>query len=157
VGEDRPETGRRLTIDQAADHLGISPDAVRSRVKRGTLASEREDGRVYVLVDVDRPRPAIDRPPTDQSTDNALTSQMQSEIDHLRGQLEAERAAHAEARRIIAGLVERIPAIEAPQESSGGAETVEEEPERGQPRPGRTEAQEGVQRPWWRRVFGQRS
>lgn len=30
----------------------------------------------------------------------------------LREQLEAERQTHAEARRIIAGLVERIPALE---------------------------------------------
>jgi predicted ArsR family transcriptional regulator len=153
VGEDRPETGRRLTIDQAADHLGISPDAVRSRVKRGTLASEREDGRVYVLVDADRPRPANDRPPTDQSTDNALTSQMQSEIDHLRGQLEAERAAHAEARRIIAGLVERIPAIEAPAERTPES-SDEEAPEGAEPRSAAGGAQESSQRPWWRRWFG---
>jgi hypothetical protein len=34
-------------------------------------------------------------------------------------------------------------------------ETVEEEPGRAeQPRPATGEAQEGVQRPWWRRIFG---
>ena len=33
-------------------------------------------------------------------------------------------------------------------------QTVEEEPERAEPRPTTVESQEPVQRPWWRRVFG---
>jgi predicted ArsR family transcriptional regulator len=33
-------TRRRLTIDQAADQLGITVDAVRGRVKRGTITHE---------------------------------------------------------------------------------------------------------------------
>jgi hypothetical protein len=33
-------------------------------------------------------------------------------------------------------------------------QTVEEELERAEPHPATREAQEGVQRPWWRRVFG---
>ena len=148
MAEDQPETGRRLTIDRAADYLGISSDAVRSRVKRGTLAHEREAGRVYVLVDADRPGPTSDRPPTGQSTDNELTSQMQSEIDHLRGQLEAERAAHAEARRIIAGLVERIPALEPPGEPETPSEPV---PNTQTPSERETPSE---RRPWWWRWFG---
>jgi hypothetical protein len=32
--------------------------------------------------------------------------------------------------------------------------TVEEEPERAEPRPDASGVQEGVRRPWWRRVFG---
>jgi hypothetical protein len=61
----------------------------------------------------------------------ALTSELRAHNDTLREQLEAERQAHAEARRIIAGLVERIPAIEAPPEERESPQTVEEEPERG--------------------------
>jgi hypothetical protein len=85
---------------------------------------------------------------------NALISELRAHNDTLRGQLEAERRAHAEARRIIAGLVERIPAIEAPSEARESPETVEEEPERAEPLSDRVEAQEGVHRPWWRRWFG---
>jgi hypothetical protein len=33
-------------------------------------------------------------------------------------------------------------------------ETAEEEQERGQPHPATGEAQEGVGRPWWRRLIG---
>jgi hypothetical protein len=34
-------------------------------------------------------------------------------------------------------------------------ETVEEEPESAERRPATGAAQEGVQRPWWRRMFGE--
>jgi hypothetical protein len=33
-------------------------------------------------------------------------------------------------------------------------QTVDEEPERAEPRPATPGAQEGVQRPWWRRLMG---
>ena len=136
--------------------MGITVDAVRSRVKRGTIDHEREGGRVYVLLDTDESRPGQDQD-TDQVGDQGTTAaedRTDELIATLREQLQAERQAHAEARRIIAGLVERIPAIEAPQEPAEASETVEEEPERAQPRPTTVESQEAVQRPWWRRMFG---
>ncbi len=142
---------------EAADALGISVDAVRSRVKRGTIDHEREGGRVYVLLDADESRPGQDQD-TDQVGDQGTTAaedRTDELIATLREQLQAERQAHAEARRIIAGLVERIPAIEAPQEPTEAAETVEEEPERAEPNSATGGAQGGVQRrPWGRRVFG---
>src|SRR5215208_2150344 len=42
----------------------------------------------------------------------------------------------------------------APGEAPEASETAEEQQGRGQPRPDAPGAQEGVQRPWWRRVFG---
>jgi hypothetical protein len=140
--------------------LGITVEAVRSRVKRGTIDHERVGGRVYVLLGDDESRPGHDQD-TDQGTRESedRTAEL---IATLREQLQAERQAHAEerqahaeARRIIAGLVERIPAIEPPQEATDASETVEEEPERAEPQSAAGEAQEGTQRrSWWRRVFG---
>jgi hypothetical protein len=96
-----------VPVDEAAEALGISEGAVRMRVKRGTLASTREGRRLYVLLNTD--------PTTEPGRPHDRTHDRTSElIATLREQLEAERQAHAEARRIIAGLVERIPAIEAP-------------------------------------------
>ena len=143
-------------MSEAAAALGITVDAVRSRVKRGTIGHERESGRVYVLLGAGQDRPGHDQP-TDQGGDQGTTvpeDRTAELIATLREQLEAERQAHAEARRIIAGLVERIPAIEAPHEASEAAETVEEEPERAEPRSDAPGAQEGVRRSWWRRVIG---
>src|SRR3712207_3475819 len=41
----------RMTVVQAASHLGISAEAVRARIQRGTLLHTKEDGKVYVLFD----------------------------------------------------------------------------------------------------------
>jgi flagellar motility protein MotE (MotC chaperone) len=142
-------------VTEAAGALGITVDAVRSRVKRDTIDHVRVGGRVYVLLGDDESRPGRDQD-TDQVGAQGTTApedRTAELIATLREQLQAERQAHAEARRIIAGLVERIPAIEAPQEASEASGTVEEEPEMAEPRPATGETQEGVRRPWWRRMF----
>ena len=159
-------TSQRLTVQEAAEILGTSVDAVRMRVRRGSLASEKDsDGRVYVWVDGD----ASETKPRLDGEADALISAKDETIATLREQLAAERQAHAEARRIIAGLVERIPAIEAPPEPQGGPESDREEPEGAGPRCGTEGPQESAERPpdmaewpvrgallrpWWRRVFG---
>ena len=138
MGEDRQDaTGsppaERVSVPQAADHLGTTVDALRKRVQRGTIPYERDrDGRVWILLDTGRPRQDTDQD-TDrpQSEPDALISEMRGRIEDLREQLEAERQAHAEARRIIAGLVERIPAIEAPSETPEAYEAAEEQQGRG--------------------------
>jgi hypothetical protein len=125
-------TDTRLTLRQAAAALGVSESAIRKRVARGTLRSDiGPDGRRYVYLDTVNDEGA-DAAPYER---NALISELRAHNDTLREHLEAERQAHAESRRIIAGLVERIPSIAAPQEPSDAAEAVEEEPERSEPRP----------------------
>jgi len=140
-------------VAEAAEILGISAEAVRGRIRRGTLPVEREGGAVYVLLEGepqgrttdDQSRTTADQP--DDRTD-ALIAELQ---DRVRSLEEANR----ENRRIIAALTSRIPAIEAPQEARESPQTVEEEPQRAEPRPDAPSAQEGVERrPWWRRIFG---
>jgi hypothetical protein len=149
----------RYTVAEAADMLGITTGAVRNRLSRGTLRSTKESGAVYVLLPDDMSRDAV-RDADDMSSEmsqpdsGALISEIRDRLRYVEGQLEAERQAHAEARRIIAGLVERIPAIEAPSEPRESPETVEETSDRAEPRPATGEDQEGVQSPWWRRMFG---
>ena len=150
-------TDERLTLRQAAARLGVSESAIRKRAERGTLRSDKgPDGRRYVYLGTGADNVADAGADTSATHEpGALISELRAHNDTLREQLEAERQAHAEARRIIAGLVERIPAIEAPQEASEASETVEEVPERAEPRPSTSEAQEGARRrSWWRRWFG---
>ena len=152
-------TSRRLTVQDAAEVLGTSVDAVRMRVRRGSLKSEKDpDGRVHVWVNVDasETKPRLDGEPS------VLISAKDETIRVLSEQLESEREARRRADTIIvqltqanAALAARVPELEAPQEEpSEAAETVEERPQRAEPRPAPGEAQEGVQRPWWRRVLG---
>ena len=155
AGADR----RRLTVPQAAEALGVTVDAVRGRIRRGKLKSEQHAGTVYVWLDApeeddSRRRSATShRPSADESE---RIKDFREQVTYLREQLEAERQAHAEARRIIAGLVERVPAIEAPSEARESPETVEEEPKRAEPRADAPVRQEGAQRrSWWRRLLGE--
>jgi hypothetical protein len=147
-------SGNRVSVYEAAEVMGLTVDAIRKRISRGTIPHEKgEDGRVWVLLDADQDAASkvqdTDQPQSDSS---ALISAKDETIATLREQLESERQAHAEARRIIAGLVERIPpAIEAPSEAR-------ESPESRGPARTPTESSEGreasAQRPWWRRMFG---
>ncbi len=77
------------------------------------------------------------------------------QVEMLRVELEEAHAANRENRRIIAALTSRIPAIEAPSEAPGAAESATVAPERAeQPRSATEGAQEPSERPWWRRMFG---
>jgi hypothetical protein len=162
VGEERTgATGadrRRLTVPQAAEALGVTVDAVRGRIRRGKLEAEHEAGAVYVWIDApdedDRRGPSAtgQRPSDDQSK---RIEDLREQVAYLRDQLEQANERDRENRRIIAALTSRIPAIEAPQEASReAAETVEEAPERAEPQSSTEGRQEGVHRPWWRRVLG---
>jgi hypothetical protein len=162
VGQGQDPTGHpstaRVSVQEAADRLGTTVDAIRKRVQRGTIANEKDpDGRVWILLDADRTRPDAGQDTTGQrqaSESTTLISAKDETIATLREQLQAERQAHAEARRLLAAALERIPAIETPQESSEAPETVEEA-DSAESRSATAGAQEGAQRrPWWRRVFG---
>jgi excisionase family DNA binding protein len=155
VGEGR--TGARgdqgatelLTVSEAAEVLGISAEAVRMRIRRGTMRSERHEGTVYVVLDTNRTQRVADA--THDRTEELIDA-LRDQVRDLRNQLEAERQGHAEARRIIAALVQRVPELEAPREPREQPETAAEG--EGAARvPG--EAQEATEpRSWWRRVFG---
>ena len=160
MGEDRDAAQDaaqdRVTIQEAAQRLGVKEDAIRKRIQRGTLRHEKtQEGRVFVWLDAapDATQDAAQDTYRDASQD-ALLSAKDETIAALREQLAQANERDRENRRIIAALTARIPAIEAPQEASGASETVEEEPERAEPASDAPSAQEGVQRRWWRRWFG---
>ena len=81
-------TSQRLTVQEAAEFLGTSVDAVRMRVRRGSLPSEKDsDGRVYVWVDGDSS--GTEHELNGEST--SLISAKDETIATLREQLQAER------------------------------------------------------------------
>ena len=156
MGEDRTgqpgPTNQRVTVPEAAELLGITAEAVRMRIKRGTLRSERQAGRVFVLLGQSQP---AEQPSDRPDEPNALISQMQGRIDSLERQLEEAAERDRENRRIIVALTSRIPAIEASSETPEAAEATEEQQGRGEAHSDAPSAQEGAQqRPWWRRILG---
>jgi hypothetical protein len=149
--------GRWLDVNSAAEELGVSTDAVRKRISRGTLRSDRKDGAVRVWLDDGGTEAGREA----QVDGGALVEVLREQAEYLREQLAEEREARRRADTIIAqltqanaALVARVPELEAPQEQPGAPETVEEEPESAEFRSDAAGRQEAVRRPWWRRVFG---
>jgi hypothetical protein len=122
-------------MQEAAEVLGTSVDAVRMRIRRGSLELDKEPGnRVHVRGDSDSAETKL-RP------DGETTVLVFAKVDPIHvlcEQIEAEREASREARRIIAGLVQRIPELKrvaraddptgvasSPQSAGDGAEIAD--------------------------------
>jgi hypothetical protein len=158
---------RKVTVQEAAEVLDTSVDAVRQRIKRGKLSraepDDPDDNRVYVWLDGDHAEARHHVEGEASANLGALVESLQDQVEYLRAQLDREREANRENRRLLAAALERIPPqLEAPSEPPGAPEPATEEPERAeQPRPGaEEEAQEDSERPqerrrgWWQRMFG---
>ena len=144
-----------MTVDEAARVLGISTGAVRNRLSRGTLESVKENGTVFVLLPREMSRDVTDTPtniprdatnmPSEMSRDvEALLAAKDETIRILTQQLGRAEERDRENRRIIAGLVQRVPELEAPQEPRGAREKASEGEEKGDDTP---------ERPWWRKLL----
>jgi hypothetical protein len=112
-------------------------------------------------------------PPAPEDSSEARESPESSGPTSVLGELREELAAERDRREMAEGTLREGMAEEqrrreeaererddlrrelhAPREPRESPQTVEEESERAEPLSDRVEAQEGAQRPWWRRVFG---
>lgn len=155
----------RFTIAQAATLLGTSRDAIRQRIRRGTLRSEKADGKWYVYL-AEEPtseqasgtdglnREASDHPSRVQSTHptDELYRQL---IDQLRGEVSFLREELRRKDQLLAGIAQRLPSLEPPQpavershEAGGGTATSTDQP--SQPAPPAAAAAPDSRRPWWK-------
>ncbi len=160
-------------MPEAAEVLGISPEAVRARIHRGTLHKEKApDGTVYVRLDDVRSRSNANSTYDQTPDQSAMEEVLREQVAYLREQLDREREARTEERRrqdtIIAQLTQanaalagRIPELEPPSVVRNGHETAPEASEGASPRSDTVGAQAGAQepeerarRPWWRRILG---
>ncbi len=151
---------QHLTFAEAAERLHITPNAVRMRVHRGSLASVRVDERTFVVWPqsdhVHEPHAARTRAErTDERTsvqgDARLIETLQSEVAYLRSTLDAEIESRRRADHLVAGLMERLPELTAGDDAPSAAP----EP------PGATEPPRPASdmlmlrwRRWWRRLTG---
>ena len=173
-----------MTVVEAAAILGVTPDAVRSRLRRGTLTKEvGEDGTVYVRFDGDG-RDGRNGQATSQSTDRPTVGYIDalgSENELLRRELEAWQEEARRKDHIIMNMTEALRALNppAPPEARNGHETPPDDAEGADGRaaggadgrdaegadgraaegadrrPANIGTQEGTQRrSWWRRWFG---
>jgi excisionase family DNA binding protein len=143
----------RVTVEDAAKLLGITVDAVRKRIERGTLKSEKVEGTRFVFLDNDMTQQDYIRTsPGDDMT--ALVASLQDQIRYLRQEAEDWKEEARRKDHIIMSLTQRIPELEPTRESpSDAAEspvTASEEEAKGQAPP---EPETEELRPWWRRIF----
>ena len=108
-----------MTVAEAAHALGISENAVRKRVQRGTLEHERApDGRLIVYLDSAAisatGREGVFKESHDARTERYVRG-LEDRVEDLRNELDQEREANREHRPIIAALEERIAELEASQ------------------------------------------
>ena len=126
-----------MTVVEAAAILGVTPDAVRSRLRRGTLTKEvGEDGTVYVRFDGDG-RDGRNGQATSQSTDRPTVGYIDalgSENELLRRELEAWQEEARRKDHIIMNMTEVMKALnlpttpEASPEARNGHEPAAEKP-----------------------------
>src|SRR5829696_3238499 len=183
---DRSETEhspdrRRVTVAEAAEILGITAEAVRTRIKRDKLDSvkdpPRPGGKVYVLLNPDQTRPNPD--PTPQGQDRThdhtqLVDTLREQVAYLQGVIatrdrELEQRAEEIRRRdaalereqqLTAMFADRLRQLEAPtpSEARESPQPAKEEPERAETQSATRGTQEGAQRrSWWERWFGRRT
>ncbi len=152
----------RVTVEEAAKLLDVSVDAVRKRIERGTLESEKVNGTRYVFLDTDTISQDANRTQQDTSQDTdrtghdkdmtPLVASMQDQIDTLKQELEDWKE---EARRkdaILMTMAQRIPELEAPSEPREESVTPQEGQKKGEGTPQQQEPSE--RRSWWARILG---
>src|SRR5215217_3729132 len=152
-----PPAATRVTVQEAAEALGITVEAVRARIKRGKLRREKgESGTVYVWLDAaqtqpdpaqthDQTQPDADReydqtrPDADQTgirgrVQAELVDSLLDQVAYMREQLAEEREARRRADTIIAqltqanaALAQRVPELEAPSERREDSVTASED------------------------------
>jgi hypothetical protein len=144
----------KLTVAQAADRLGITQDAVRKRITRGTIRHDKDqEGRIFVYLDTferasktDQDEGQDETAKTVQDSDqDKYTRSLEDQIEFLRQELERKDT-------IIMSLTQRIPELEASSEPREGHVPSAEAAYKGE---APSEQQEPSQRrSWWRAFFG---
>src|SRR5215212_4770219 len=157
MGEDRPSTKHgpdrlRVTVAEASEILGITAEAVRTRIKRGKLDSVKEPpdrtGTVYVLLQADQTGPNVD--PTSQGQDQTeLVETLREQVAYLQGviatrdrelELRAEEIRRRDTalereQQLAAMFADRLNELEAPtreaQESDVSSVPTDDTPDRG--------------------------
>ncbi len=174
MGEERTQGAQQgadyLTVGEAAKLLGVHRNTIHHRIKAGRIRAHKvieADREVYRIerdsLDVGRTRADVHTLDAQRTTaGEELARMIATRLDEIvrdyteqlgavREELGAERARRQMAEERAASLEAELQALrearESPQSEAG--------PGPGDtPTPAPEEAQEGTQRPWWRRMFG---
>ena len=165
----------RITVQEAAQRLGVKDDAVRKRIQRGTLEHDKDpDGRVFVYMDAthdasqdvykDETRyPSEDRlseeathhthqDGTPDTVPTALVSALHDQVEYLRRVVETrDRELEARTEEIrrrditLSSLTQRTPELLPPPVAKEVPSEPREAPETGAESPAKGDGSSGPQ------------
>lgn len=143
--QNRPQDALdRLTVAQAAHRLGVTQDAVRKRIARGTIRHEKDyEGRIFVYLDTFESESKTNQ----DANQDKYTRSLEDQIDFLRRELERKDT-------IIMSLSQRIPELEGSPEPRVDHMTDSEETAKDKVPPEQQEPSPRRERSWWRAFFG---
>ncbi len=140
----------RVTVYEASQRLGISEGAVRQRIHRGTLESERdESGKVYVFLTPDDTQNNGVNTDQNNTVDHALIEELRDRIRFLETELDDRKEESRRKDSIIMSLTQRVPELEAVSEPREWPVTASEDSSKGDDVP-----QPDKQPSFWKRLFG---
>src|SRR5919112_3462837 len=118
----------RLTVAQAADRLGITQDAVRKRVARGTIRHDKDhEGRIFVYPDTFERESKTDQDNGQDGESKTVQDEGQDKYTRsLEDQIEFLRQEPERKDTIIMSLTQRIPELEASSEPREGPQERQE-------------------------------
>jgi len=98
--DSRPET---VDSHQASQRLGITEDAIRKRIARGTLEGYKEDGRWWVQIPDNGQNNNQSQPETDRTDGKDIAiATMEARITSLERQLEAREREVGQLHHLLA-------------------------------------------------------
>ena len=149
----------RVTVHEAAKRLGVSEGAVRQRLHRGKLKTDKDDtGRVYVYLTADDYGNNTVNTPQSTDSDLGLLDELRDRIRFLEDELTDRKE---ESRRkdtiigqmnqTVANITQRIPELEAATEPRESVVSAPEGVGNGAvPKP---PADGQIRKSWWQRLF----
>ena len=163
----RPSSGAKVSVYEAANALGVTVDAIRKRIQRGTISHQRDEaGRVWVLLDAASSLQNAANSTIPYDGEHAyllkdrdeLVDSLKDQVEYLRQVIETRDLELQRKDSIIAALTQRIPELEPLREPPHEPPSASEMPSDGSAA-GKGDVsphEEGAQdlRPWYRRFFG---
>lgn len=135
-----------VDIGQAAEILGMSKDAVRKRIQRGTLPAEKIDGQWYIrLDDIQDILKDEEAPNSFHSELLALRARVQELEERLRDKQEEINFLRSELERKDVLFQQHLRALPPPEEQNQALVQLIEE---------LRQEREELRKPWWKKLFG---
>jgi hypothetical protein len=146
----------RQTIAEAAKKLEVTQEAIRARIRRGTIEHDKDEtGKTYVYLTEEETHNQSDTNTVVNGVVNDYITSLKSEIESLKADREVWQEEAKRKDAIIMALTNRIPELEAPSDMSSDVTesrvSPAEEGSRGSAHSDPQNASERVS--WWRKIF----